>query len=212
MKLAIIGASGHAREVLDIALETGHTEIRFLSKMGNEEDIGSFPVIRDEAENVRELNDEGYSFAIGIGDPKTRRQIYEKYSFARFPNLIHPSATFGRGQRERIEEREGNVICAGCRFTNNIDFGDFCLLNLNATISHDCIIGSFTSIMSGANISGNVELGRSTYIGVGASVIQGSNEEKLSIGENSVVGAGAVVIESIPKNVTCVGVPAKILR
>ncbi len=41
--------------------------------------------------------------------------------------------------------------------------------------------------------------------------IQGDNSGKLVIGENSIVGAGAVVTKDVPNNVTVVGVPAKII-
>ena len=43
--------------------------------------------------------------------------------------------------------------------------------------------------------------------GTGAKIIN-----QLSIGENTIVGAGAVVINSLPSNCTVVGVPASIVK
>lgn len=45
------------------------------------------------------------------------------------------------------------------------------------------------------------------WIGANAVVLQG-----VTIGDNSVVGAGSVVTKDVPANVVVVGSPAKILR
>ena len=42
-----------------------------------------------------------------------------------------------------------------------------------------------------------------------ALVGEGIDENQIEIGENSIIGAGAVVSKSIPSNCTAVGVPAK---
>jgi serine acetyltransferase len=46
-------------------------------------------------------------------------------------------------------------------------------------------------------------------IGTGAVVIDGSPEERLTIGDDVTIGAGACVTQSIPSGLTVVGVPAK---
>ena len=45
------------------------------------------------------------------------------------------------------------------------------------------------------------------WIGAGAIILPG-----VTIGENSIVGAGAVVKKDVPANVIVAGVPAKIVR
>jgi serine acetyltransferase len=50
-------------------------------------------------------------------------------------------------------------------------------------------------------------VGECTFIGTGASIIN-----QITIGDNTVIGAGAVVIRDIPSDVTAVGVPAKIVK
>ena len=62
-------------------------------------------------------------------------------------------------------------------------------------------------VMIGVHISGNVHLGAGCEMGVGSSIIQG-----LSVGEESIVGAGAAVVRNIPAHCTAVGVPAKPIR
>ena len=45
------------------------------------------------------------------------------------------------------------------------------------------------------------------YIGAGAMVLG-----NIEIGENAVIGAGAVVAKSVPSNATVVGNPARIIK
>ncbi len=52
-----------------------------------------------------------------------------------------------------------------------------------------------------------VHIGRNCWLGAGAIVLPG-----ITIGDNSVIGAGSVVTKDIPSNVVAVGNPCKILR
>lgn len=69
------------------------------------------------------------------------------------------------------------------------------------------MIGAGTHIYDRVAIACNVKIGNCCCIGIGSSII-----EKFSIGNHTVIGAGAVVIRDIPDGVTAVGVPAKILK
>lgn len=53
----------------------------------------------------------------------------------------------------------------------------------------------------------NVIIGDNCWIGYGAQIMSG-----VSIGENSIVGAGAIVTKDVPKNVVVAGVPATIIK
>ncbi len=52
-----------------------------------------------------------------------------------------------------------------------------------------------------------VHIGRNCWIGAGAIILPG-----ITIGDNTVVGAGSVVTKDLPANVVAVGNPAKIIR
>ena len=54
-------------------------------------------------------------------------------------------------------------------------------------------------------LCGGVNVGNSTWIGSGATVI-----DHINIGENVIIGAGSVVIRNIQDNVTAYGNPARI--
>ncbi|MFT4898879.1 MAG: sugar O-acyltransferase (sialic acid O-acetyltransferase NeuD family) [Flavobacteriales bacterium] len=207
-KIAIFGCSGFAKEVADIAIDQGYDEIIFIVP---DDAIKADSNIVHEKE-ISQLT-ENYVFAIGAGEPKIREKIYNKFKTLNFINLIHSSATFGNGQLQKIELNVGVIICAGVRFTNSIEVGDFSIFNLNTTVGHDAQIGKFVSCMPGCNISGNVKLSDSVYIGTGAIVLQGKTEtQPMIIEENSIIGAGAVVTKLVKKYTTVVGSPARAIN
>jgi sugar O-acyltransferase (sialic acid O-acetyltransferase NeuD family) len=207
VKLAIFGTSGFAREVRDIAELTGYDEIVFIGEKA-EDSIQGSPVKTEE--EISPLVREGFSFVIGIGNPKNRKAVLEKHPELYYVSLIHPTATFGYRQRGEIEKRSGNIVCAGVRMTNQITPGDFGIYNLNCTVGHDCIVQDFVTVSPGASISGNVLLQEGAYLGANSCVIQGKSvTQKITIGRYATVGAGAVVTKSVSDNIIVKGIPAK---
>ena len=78
-------------------------------------------------------------------------------------------------------------------------------MNTACTVDHNCIVSDGSHICPGVNLAGDVEIGKESWIGIGACVKQG-----IRIGSNVTVGAGASVINDLPDLVTAFGVPAKI--
>lgn len=209
-KLGVFGTSGFAKEVADIADELGY-EPFLIAK--NEAEVVSqstvWPIVLEsDIEQTKEA-----VYALGIGENNIRAKIVSRYSRKlNFVNLIHPSATFGKNQLQLIKEREGVIVCAGVRFTNNIIVGNFSIFNLNVTIGHDSIVDDFVNIAPGAHISGNVWIKQGCWIGTGAVINQGSNENKLSIGSETTIGSGAVVIKDCDEYAVYVGSPARRIK
>ncbi|WP_317011724.1 serine O-acetyltransferase [Niallia taxi] len=71
----------------------------------------------------------------------------------------------------------------------------------NVTISHQVTIGK-----SKPN-SGAPHIGDGVYIGVGAKILG-----DIVVGDNSLIGANAVVVKDVPPNSTVVGIPAKVIK
>ena len=199
-----------AREAGDIAWAAGWEPL-YVARNKSELDSFRFPqyaILEAEVERYNEI-----PFVIGIGENTVREFVADRYrTKLRFTNLIHPSATFGQGQREVLERSSGNIVAAGARFTNGIEVGEFCIFNQNTTVAHDCLVDSFVHVAPGANVSGNVHLKRGCWIGAAAVINQGSNQKKLAVGEGTVIGSGAVVLENCTAGAVYVGVPAKRIR
>ena len=157
---------------------------------------------------IEDLNaiTEETAVVIALGDPRTKLKIKERLSNFKldFPTLIHPSVLIGW---DDVQIGHGTVICAGVIITCNIKIGNFVTLNLSCTVGHDTEIKDFASFMPSVNISGEVIIHEGVYVGTGAKIIN-----QLEIGQNTIVGAGAVVSKTLPENCTAVGIPAKPIK
>jgi len=129
----------------------------------------------------------------------------------------------------------------GCSIDDNSKIGTFVEIQKNASVGKNCKISSHTFICEGVHIGDNVFVGHNvtfindkypksvnsegtlqneddwkvieTYVRKGASI--GSSATIIcgvTIGENAVVGAGAVVTKDVPPNTIVAGVPAKIIK
>lgn len=209
-KIVVIGAGGFGREVKILIddINKGSLEYAFLGFYDDNIEKGKivngYPVLG----TIQDLNnlDEEISVALGIGEPKTKKNLVTQLSNSKlqFPTLIHPSSIISA---DEVYVGKGTIICAGNIITCNIRIEDFVTINLMCTIGHDTNIENYCSFMPSVNISGEVEIKENVYVGTGAKIIN-----RLEIGKNTIVGAGAVVSKSLPENCTAVGIPAKPIK
>lgn len=208
--ITIFGAGGFGREVKTIIDAINKSEPTY-NFVGFYDDgiqkgtiVNGYPVLG----GIQELNEvtSELSLIISIGDPRIKKNILNKIenSFIKFPTIIHPNASVSS---DDVQIGKGTIICEGTIITCNIKIGDFVIFNLMCTVGHDTIIDDYCAFMPSVNISGEVHLHQSVYVGTGAKIIN-----LLEIGEKTIVGAGAVVSKSLPANCTAVGIPAKPIK
>lgn len=209
-KTAIIGAGGFGREVKTLIddinkIKPSYELLGFFDdNLEKGKIINGIPILG----TISTINQIDYNLnlALGIGNPQHKEQIVLniKNNKVKYPSLIHPSVIVSA---DNVIFGKGNVICAGNILTCNIRLKDFVTLNLSCTIGHDTVISNFCSFMPAVNISGEVYVKEKVYVGTGTKIIN-----RLNIGENTIIGAGALVSKSLPANCTAVGVPAKPIK
>lgn len=208
-QIGILGTSGFAREVADLAEDQGYRVLFVARDLAEQQSLkmGDAVILEADLPLYPAL-----PLAIGIGDNALRERVALRHAGRQFPALLHSSATFGRGQRATILATEGVLVCAGVRFTNSITVGKFSVFNLNATIGHDVVVAAFVNIAPGANISGNVQLDERCWIGTAAAVNQGAPGAPLRVGADTMVGSGSVVVKDCDSQAVYVGIPAKRIK
>lgn len=138
-----------------------------------------------------------------IAKPLAKVSIFDKIqdnTKLQFPVVIDPCAIVS----ENTELHPGVVVCAGAIIMPYVEIEAFSNVNINSTVGHDAVIGEFSTIYPGVNISGKVILGKKSEVGTGAAIIQG-----ICVHSEVILGAGAVVNKDILESGTYVGVPAR---
>ena len=210
--IAIFGAGGFGREVLQVVLDINAQAgadapwrpIGFIVDGASAGDpVHGLPVLGG-IEWLGRHPDTAY--VVAVGSSAARQRIVRRI-VAACPNpaasLVHPRAWLG----DNIEVGPGSVLCAGSLLTTDIRIGGHVHVNIGATIGHDAVLGDFVTLNPGVNVSGNVTLHEGVQVGTGSVIIP-----RIEIGQWTVLGAGAVVTRSLEANVTAVGAPAKPIK
>ncbi|HEY5549062.1 MAG TPA: NeuD/PglB/VioB family sugar acetyltransferase [Coriobacteriia bacterium] len=199
MRLLIVGAGGHAKVVIDAAEEAGFEIAGVIGSIADAPEVLGHPVSQDR---------EGVSadgFIVAIGDNVMRARTFAEHLATGLPpaSVIHPSAILGRD----VAVGDGTFIAAGVIVNAGARIGADTILNTGCTVDHDCVIGEHSHVGPQVALCGSVTLGEGVLLGVGSCASPGA-----SVGDWSVVGAGAAVVGGLPARTVCVGVPARPLR
>ncbi len=99
------------------------------------------------------------------------------------------------------------MICPGVRIGSAVEvfIDDSCMIASNAYITDSDWHDIYNRIAPGKTAPVRIE--KNVWIGDSAIICKG-----VTIGENSIIGAGAVVVSSIPANVIAAGNPAKVVK
>jgi UDP-perosamine 4-acetyltransferase len=193
--LILLGAGGHAKVLLALALSAGHkvTGICDPHLAGTGVRVWRGIAVLGGDDALDELDPRVYGLVNGIGPmPRQddRRRIYEacREKGFMFPAMVHPFSWVAAGVRllDGVQVMGGAVIQPDCSIGSNTT------VNTGASIDHDCSIGAHVHVAPGATLCGGVSLADGVYVGAGATVIHG-----ISVGSGAVVGAGVPCVRNV---------------
>lgn len=196
-QIVIIGASGHGKVVADIIEKSGNIVRGFLDDNASGEVFG-YSILGQ----VCDYNnyDSECEFVIAIGDNQVREKIANSIKQVKLFTAIHPSVCMAKD----VIIGQGTVVMANAVINSSAKIGFNCIINTGVIVEHDNFIGNYVHLSPKVSLGGTVNIGKSTHIGIGATV-----RNNITITDNCIVGAGAVVVNDILNSGTYVGVPAR---
>ena len=201
-KLVILGAGGHAKVAVDIALSMQRwTNIMLLDDqtdlMGTT--VLGQPVVAPIKEYLN-YHDNQTDFFVSLGDNQLRKKWTEalKEHDVKITTLIHPKAVINRD----VSIEEGSIVMAGAVINSGTVIEQGVIVNTSVSVDHDCHIGSFVHLSPGVHLGGTVKVGDLSWLGIGTTVIQ-----QVTIASKVIIGAGALVIKDVLESGVYVGSP-----
>jgi len=200
-EVAIFGAGGHAKVVIDTCLKAGFTPVVCLGESPLPILLGV--AVEPEARATEWLARGVVDALVAIGNNRVRERVGQAALAQgfRLVTVIHPfayvapSTTLGRG----------TIVMAGAVVQPDASVGDLGIVNTGASIDHDCRLGRSVHIAPHSTLCGNVTAGDRVWIGAGSTVVEGT-----AIADDVFIAAGATVTRSIGQAGSRVGgVPAR---
>ena len=111
---------------------------------------------------------QNFFYHVAVGSNRVRMEIVAKMEGLGLPRLkplavTHP--TTYAGMQSSIGE--GSLMAPHSLVTAGTTIGRHCILNVKASVSHDCRIGDYCNINPGVQLAGNVSIGDGSFVGAG---------------------------------------------
>jgi sugar O-acyltransferase (sialic acid O-acetyltransferase NeuD family) len=209
-KAIVWGASGHAKVLRPIIEQTGFRIVAMIDRKSTEPVIPGCPIFASLEDLLKRPPfgpNEKISFAVAIGGDKgqDRIEIHHKLTSQGFSpiTLVHPKAWVA----ETAQLSEGAQVLGMAAVSEEVRIGRQSIINTNASVDHEDVIGEGCHIMPGATLAGCVVVEDFCTIGSNATVFP-----HIRIGSGAAIGAGSVVTKDVPQNTVAIGAPARFRR
>ncbi len=120
------------------------------------------------------------------------------------PNYIHPSVLISPD----VSIGKGVYILLGTTIMPHTIIKDFVMISMGVHLAHHNVLEEGVFLSTGCNFGASIHAHKYAYCGISSTIMTGIHE----LGEDCLVGAGAVVIKDVPDRAVVAGVPAKVLR
>lgn len=204
IKIAFVGAGGHANSVFD-CLDLNKFEMVGVYDDKIKTENLQWPLLGTISDANKDFESKVFDkIFVAIGNNTIRSLILEKKLILpsnAFINVISPDAYVS----PKANILGHNIFIGRFSYIGpNSIISNNALVNTGAIIEHDVLLGSNSSLAPRAVINGFTEVGDNCEVATGAVIING-----LSVTNNVVIGAGAIVVKNIVEAGLYLGVPAK---
>lgn len=120
------------------------------------------------------------------------------------PNYIHPSAIIS----PHVVIGRGVYILLGTTIMPHTEIRDYVMISMGVHLAHHNVLEEGVFLSTGCNFGASIHARKYAYCGISSTIMTGIHE----LGEDCLIGAGAVVIKDVPAKAVMAGVPAKVLK
>lgn len=206
-EIFIIGAGTYGEAMYELAEILGYRVKGFYDEDDKKIDTMVMGVrVLDKFSNLKKDEISQKNFIVAIGNNKIRQNIMERINECggKTPTLIHPTATISPS----AEIGKGVYIQANAYIWTKVKIDDYCIISPNVVICHHTSIGKACLISNVSGIGASLKIEDRVFVGMGSTIVTGVKV----IGQDSIIGAGAVVLKDLDENSVYAGVPAKKIR
>ena len=209
MRSIIVGAGTYGEVYLAYLQEAGVNVVGFLDDdpKYNNQSVRNVPVIGPIAklETLKET-DGVEAVYCPLGNNMLRVKFLSKARKLGYktPNYIHPSVIIS----PNVSIGEGVYVLLGTTIMPHTIIKDFVMISMGVHLAHHCVLDEGVFLSTGCNFGASIHAYRYAYCGISSTIMTGIHE----LGENCLIGAGAVVIRDVPDRAVVAGVPAKVLK
>ena len=209
MRSIIIGAGTYAEVYLAYLQEAGVEVIGFADDDPKYEGkcVRNVPVL-GKTSDLAILRDRHHLEAAycPLGNNKLRVKFLKlaKELGYQTPNYIHPSVIVS----PNVSIGEGVYILLGTTIMPHTTIKDYVMISMGVHLAHHVVLEEGVFLSTGCNFGASITAHKYAYCGISSTIMTGLHE----LGEDCLIGAGAVVIKDVPERAVMAGVPAKVLR
>lgn len=209
MKSVIIGAGTYGEVYLAYLQEAGVNVVGFLDddpKYANQ-NVRGVPVLGSISKLETLMAISGVEAVYcPLGNNKLRVKFLSKAKELGYktPNYIHPSVIIS----PNVSIGEGVYILLGTTIMPHTIIKDSVMISMGVHLAHHCVLDEGVFLSTGCNFGASIHAHKYAYCGISSTIMTGIHD----VGEDCLIGAGAVVIRDVPERAVMAGVPAKVLK
>ena len=197
--LLVVGAGGHGKSVVSVALAAGMRVAGVLDDdpalVGTA--VQGVPVIGP----VAMLEGHGGGPAVlALGRNADRIAVAERFRHVDWRRVVYP----GCYVNPTVEIGPGTVVFPGAVIGADARIGAHVIVSGNVTVGHDTVLEDYVQVAPGVQLAGTAHVGRAAMLAIGSIVCPG-----VRIGARATLAAGAVAVHDLPEGCVAFGTPAR---